>query len=461
MSRVNLNKYRSYKDNNLLKNWEPEILTPLPLPGEYVVLQLNPAAMAKHVGNSKLIKELSKLETKKYVAICAGYYEALSDLKPWHMMHALLVYGEGEEAEEDENPPAQDFTDASAGETGTPPRSTGLSNSAGATKRTRKTRLLQNICIRIHTRLCDLPRTKPVQMPVDTFSKVRSHIVTTYESDYDQMREPRVPIRDLTLVCAPKPATQDVVSPLSEDKYDSTEWSTASKELQFCLLPHCDYSFDLMQGVYPGSQFMDEHAHIISMMRSAIPEMPLKARLPGFHHSPKPQEYYVEEPPQQIWFDVGLTEAPDYVRAKSERARWRAMEYNRRQTFFQRFFQPERRYWPTKEVAELQKQSEGIEIPDLELLVYAPPAVLDVEASRRRKLSWRAWLAQLWIDIRVNLARTFWIPPDYLEPLDDLPYIPFAKWDELSKKGDIKRWRGLDDRNFNDDLSPSINRWWD
>lgn len=34
----------------------------------------------------------------------------------------------------------------------------------------------------------------------------------------------------------------------------------------------------------------------------------------------------------------------------------------------------------------------------------------------------------------------FWIPPDYLEPLDDMPYIPFSQWDELSKKGDIKRW---------------------
>lgn len=72
MSSARLNKYRSQADNNLLKNWEPEILTPLPLPGEYVVLQLNPAAMAKHVGNSDLIKEFRKLQTKKYIAICGG-----------------------------------------------------------------------------------------------------------------------------------------------------------------------------------------------------------------------------------------------------------------------------------------------------------------------------------------------------------------------------------------------------
>jgi hypothetical protein len=49
-----------------------EIMTQLPLPGEYVVLQLNPAAMAKHVGDPKLLKKLSQLKTDKYLAVCGG-----------------------------------------------------------------------------------------------------------------------------------------------------------------------------------------------------------------------------------------------------------------------------------------------------------------------------------------------------------------------------------------------------
>lgn len=72
MSTRNTSNHRSYRESKLLEDWEPEILTPLPLPGEYVVLQFNPVAMAKHVGNSNLIKEFKKLQTNKYVAICAG-----------------------------------------------------------------------------------------------------------------------------------------------------------------------------------------------------------------------------------------------------------------------------------------------------------------------------------------------------------------------------------------------------
>lgn len=47
----------------------PEITTPLPLPGEYIVLQLNPVAMSKHLNRIGLTKAFRTLEFKRYLAI--------------------------------------------------------------------------------------------------------------------------------------------------------------------------------------------------------------------------------------------------------------------------------------------------------------------------------------------------------------------------------------------------------
>ena len=319
------------------------------------------------------------------------YYELVSDLKPWIMMHALLIYGEGEEDAEEHLPDQDTPTE---GETHTPPPS-----SSGAKKATRKkTRIIQNICVRVHTRLCELPRLKPVEIPHDTFESIKRRITTVYKSNFEESS--RLPVRDMTLIRAPKTPMQDLVEPTLDEEYPAAEWDTAPKQLQLCLLPHCDYSFDLMQEISPGSELMEEHARIIayvtttpesttlsktdfhhrgttSMMRASIPEMPLKAKLPMDYYEPSPKSFYVEQPPEQIWFAAGLTEAPEHIKAKSARARRRAKEYNRRQTFLQRFFQPERRYWPTKEVASLQKKAEGLELPYYELLVFAPPSVLN------------------------------------------------------------------------------------
>lgn len=64
-----LMRYRRFRENDDDPPFQPQMTTPLPLPGEYIVLQLNPAAMARHLGKPELIRELEKLETKKYLAV--------------------------------------------------------------------------------------------------------------------------------------------------------------------------------------------------------------------------------------------------------------------------------------------------------------------------------------------------------------------------------------------------------
>lgn len=309
-------------------------------------------------------------------------------------MHALLLASESEEEEE---LPTQDRSPDSDEETDAPPASQSGSRHV---KRT-KVRIVNNICVRIHTRLCDLPRTKPVEIPAEIYAEVQHRIVAGEKSRYDKhWREfgTRVPFRGFTLVQGPEPSTQENLPPAPEGTYDPAEWDTASKELQLCLLPHCDYSFDLNQETCWGSQFMDEHAKILSyvpfhsskgatlptsgsrrhsMLRAAIPEMPLKAVLPADYNHPDPKNYYVEERPNPTWIGMGLTQAPDFIMQKTERARRRAEQYNHRQSWFQRFFHPETMYRPTKEVADLQRQSEGIEIPTNQFLIRAPPEVAD------------------------------------------------------------------------------------
>lgn len=60
------------KSNEVIPPFEPEITTPLPLPGEHIVLQLNPVAMAKHLDDPKLIRNLRRIKTAKYLAIVGG-----------------------------------------------------------------------------------------------------------------------------------------------------------------------------------------------------------------------------------------------------------------------------------------------------------------------------------------------------------------------------------------------------
>lgn len=171
-------------------------------------------------------------------------------------MHALLIYGEGEEDAE-ERPSTQDAP-TDVGEAHTPQPS-----SSGKRQATRKkTRIIQNICVRIHTRLCELPRLNPVEIPHDTFESIKRRITARSKSEFEETS--RLPVRDMTLIRAPQTPMQDYVKPTLEEEYPAAEWDTAPKQLQLCLLPHCDYSFDLMQEISPGSELMEEHAQIIA-----------------------------------------------------------------------------------------------------------------------------------------------------------------------------------------------------
>lgn len=66
---LGLKPYEPTYDENGLPTLKAEISLPLPVPGEYMVLQLNPVAMAKHLGRPGLSAALRKLEFKRYLAI--------------------------------------------------------------------------------------------------------------------------------------------------------------------------------------------------------------------------------------------------------------------------------------------------------------------------------------------------------------------------------------------------------
>lgn len=63
-----LNDYIDHFDSGL-DDLKDEAKTPLPIPGEYILLQLSPVAMAKHLGKPGLSSALRKLGSRKYLAV--------------------------------------------------------------------------------------------------------------------------------------------------------------------------------------------------------------------------------------------------------------------------------------------------------------------------------------------------------------------------------------------------------
>jgi hypothetical protein len=105
------------------------------------------------------------------------------------------------------------------------------------------------------------------------------------------------------------------------------------------------------------------------MMRAAIPDMPRTAKIPARTVSIEPKDYYVEVPISREMFINGT---PKWIEVKTNRARRRA-ELHNSQTIFQRIFQPGKKYRTTAEVADLMMKANGIERPNFEILLSAPP----------------------------------------------------------------------------------------
>ncbi|KAI0701386.1 hypothetical protein BC835DRAFT_1303755 [Cytidiella melzeri] len=428
LSIYDVNENRSYKPP------KPEILTPLPLPGEYIVLQLNPAAMAKH------------------------YYEGISALKPWHMMYAYIYYQEPQLPAQ--TPTARNGEDEVTEHTPLlAPENT--TNSESQLYSLRPVQLLDGIIVRIRTRLCHLPRSTVVEVPKVTYKDIEDRL-----GEGSQGLAANVDCRHFILERAPKSPCQTIINPTPKGKYNPEEWEAGSKPLQLCLLPHFDYSFDVDQEVSPGTLLMEEHTQIIayandfltiaysavqtlmlfvlplliSLMRAAIPELPIKAKIPVCYQYTDREGYYVEKPLKP---NLAIYGVPEWVAAKSERARRRAKLHNY-QSWYQRIFHPGERYRPTAEVATLMRTYEGFERPNKEMLLLAPPAILNGDVVEdlqptTEPLLWD-WLLDRWEDVKTSLAEMFWIPPAYPDPGDDAPHLPFARWEELVEEGKLKRW---------------------
>lgn len=109
------------------------------------------------------------------------------------------------------------------------------------------------------------------------------------------------------------------------------------------------------------------------MLRCAVPEMPLKAKVPITVNRVVRTNYMVEAPvvPHiwRMWYERGV---PDWLVQRRERAQERK-GCQRRGRFSKAFLQA-KAYRHTEEVRELMKASEALEAPNDEFhhLVFAP-----------------------------------------------------------------------------------------
>lgn len=123
----------------------------------------------------------------------------------------------------------------------------------------KRTHSLQPLLVRLRTRLCDMPRLSPVKCPEEVWTNVRHY---GWLSDLPHPTETRYAIMKM----AP-------FSPLwsrMHDKtvYDPAEWEAGTDLQRLCLLPHCDYSFDLNREISVGKYLVDEHTEIIGCVLS-------------------------------------------------------------------------------------------------------------------------------------------------------------------------------------------------
>lgn len=119
---------------------------------------------------------------------------------------------------------------------------------------------VQNMLVRLRTRLCILPRTNPIQVPEHLWKKLATfgdglafrlngHSDLIETSMYFMERA-----QDSSLWTSAKDKT----------KADPSESATSLELHRLCLLPHCDYSLDLNSVTTPGKYLIEEHRQIIA-----------------------------------------------------------------------------------------------------------------------------------------------------------------------------------------------------
>ncbi|EKM58017.1 uncharacterized protein PHACADRAFT_206859 [Phanerochaete carnosa HHB-10118-sp] len=249
---------------------------PLPVQKEHIILQLSPVAMAKHFSSPQLDSDFSAISTRKYQAIFSHFLEEPSVEKPWHLCELYILHeiSPSKVSQEEYNkkhrpagngavPSIADKELAEAIKTTFPPSSL------------KPTYLLQSVHARIRTRLCELPRAAPNLFMQDSEQWRQLYRTLSRASEYRPDHAFAFECRRCFVKRTVDPATQPVKS--SEEQ--PAPWRKEEQSGVY-LLPHFEYSFDLDQPVSLGRFWEEEHAEIVSLLRTVVPSIPERGRIP-------------------------------------------------------------------------------------------------------------------------------------------------------------------------------------
>lgn len=184
----------------------------------------------------------------------AQYYEEISVIKPWHMVHVYLYYDEEDPMDMDtarRYSEADTQEESSVGGTDIEPRAVQYSS--------RPVLKMLNLVVRIRTRLCALPRRKPNQIPEDIYRQLETVVREKHRGNEGAT----ILCRSVVMARAPSTKLQSGVRE-SRLPGDALTWEAPTALYELCLLPHADYSFDLNQPTALAFQLEREHANIIS-----------------------------------------------------------------------------------------------------------------------------------------------------------------------------------------------------
>lgn len=186
------------------------------------------------------------------------------------MVHVLLYYDVMEpEASAHEAVQAHDTDDhASEDAEATPLLQKSAAVVTPTARKYKPKQLVQNLVVRIRTRLCQLPRKDPLEMPKVLYKEVDKHIIKIVEYAQDERypSQTTVECRHAILARAPETTLQGWPDSAKGIVYDPTEWETGTKLQRLCLLPHCDYTLGAGNGdrISAGRNMIDEQTRIIS-----------------------------------------------------------------------------------------------------------------------------------------------------------------------------------------------------
>ena len=179
----------------------------------------------------------------------------------------------------------------------------------GRSKSKRNTYMWQNIYARIRTRIFPLPRDAPYTVPDDAWVQMKDQLLVRGDK-----------LRSLPMVCkngflrrAEDPETQPATI-RSQDGGNfemKCEWDEAHRP-GICLLPHFDYSFNILTDIAQGKQWEEEHIYIMKYvilssilpntngghrrLVALVPSFPRIAKIPIRPVEFQGRELYLEHP---------------------------------------------------------------------------------------------------------------------------------------------------------------------